>query len=43
MKKNVIIIFCFLSLVLVFPACRKKSKSEKQLEKATKARMMRRG
>lgn len=42
MKKNIIILFCFFGLTLLFPACRKKSKSEKQREKATKNQMMRR-
>jgi hypothetical protein len=38
MKKAFIIIFCFL-LLGPLPCCRKKSKSDKQFEKTTKARI----
>lgn len=40
MKKNIIVVSCLVLLTL-FPGCRKKSKTEKQLEKATKAQMKR--
>jgi len=39
MKKTIIILFCFL-LLAPLPSCRKKSSSEKQFEKTTKARMV---
>ena len=39
MKKTIIILFCFL-LLAPLPSCRKKSSSEKQFEKTTKARVV---